>query len=275
MTRINRGKTTWTVVLILVSLLSLTALTVALSNRGVSGSVAGIMNFEISEGGALLFESGGVDGQRTTIATFLLAASSDWYDSGITLQPGERATVQATGHVSTAIHHIVDAARNDSVPRYEWTGPRGIVLKNEYSHLRDQLVTPSANIGTPVFCLVPTTNQAGVARPSLQSNRRPNTDIYPIFSGGQAGRARVSNMTSAPVSLWFIVNDLVFDVEIQEDNWKADARKRLTGYRSGEEPNIAVDRQWDELAASGRAYRLWHDDNSGSYLIAVEVESVP
>lgn len=72
-------------------------------------------------------------GKEETLS-FLLAASSPWAAPAapdkFKVEKGEMLHIRASGRVNLAVHHLVDAANKDDLPRHFWVGPEGMNEEN-------------------------------------------------------------------------------------------------------------------------------------------------
>ncbi|MCP4651971.1 MAG: hypothetical protein GY858_01110, partial [Candidatus Omnitrophica bacterium] len=58
----------------------------------------------------------------------LVPANEPWINSGVVIKPGQKIIMHASGRVNLAVHRLVDSAKVDIPPTYNWNGPEGIEI---------------------------------------------------------------------------------------------------------------------------------------------------
>lgn len=243
---------------------------VALALRGGSMTAKGTslaeeVRIEFPAPGTTLIK---VNGQPDK-ASYLLAASDLWANTGLVLKPGQGVSVTASGRANLAVHRLIDAAVQDVRPRQGWMGPGGggasaPEVKDTYR--RDLKIAPKSQDGVLLACL----HKQGEDLPG-KDNPKPSNLIVVGDSGV------VVNSFSEPRTIWFVINDAVLDdsdvsrrayLEIEKDNdQKVDARP--DGFREHDPKNPqswSPKERWKNIVEL-QYWNLWYDDNMGFYQI--------
>jgi hypothetical protein len=212
---------------------------------------------------------------RPDKASYLLAASDLWADTGLSLRPGQTLSISASGRANLAVHRLIEAAILDVHPRHGWVGPdgnsAGTVVAESIDFQRDDLkIIP----GLPHGILLAFLHAAGEVPPS-KYNPRPSGSIVVVGASGS-----LKNDSAVPRNLWLVMNDAVLD---------ASERSRLAylGIEGREDSTIettpkrtrpilisSAAREWTPLqhwlhVRNNNYWNLWYDDNVGFYQVHV------
>lgn len=206
-------------------------------------------NLEVSftDSGATIIKKSG----ETYKAQFLLPASSTWTDTGIDIPPRATVNFRASGRVHLAIHKLIQSANNDSLPLFNWLGPRGAPYQSTRQldkARRSLLIENKANIGAIIGFFKKSTDI-----PPGPSNHRPKGKFIVDLSDGG-----FKNDSDEKVRLWLVVNDMYLD----PNNIQA-SKDAYIGKDKKKEP------MWNYIESKDY-WHIWFDDNIGHYLVQVE-----
>lgn len=218
------------------------------------------------------------DGKETYVIALSPNGSYDspWVNTGIELRTGDRVRVRASGRISLAFHHIVEAANGDTVPSHPWIGPEGLDPKSKYPlrNLRKVddyrargLLMPDASWG----CLLGQISATGpTTRPS-----EPEKVI-------KVGKDLTLGIEQKG-SLYLTVNEIWLDASMI-DIYAPPLADSGDDYYDGEvtpgnpttKPNGRTVRsmrdRFQKLIVDKYYWGVWYDDNAGSFAVVVEVE---
>ena len=79
-----------------------------------------------------------VKSEDKDVIYWLFNTADLWANSGIEVQKGDILTIRASGSSFTAIHHLVDASKQNYVPQDKWVGTEGHSKDNPRDLLRAQ-----------------------------------------------------------------------------------------------------------------------------------------
>lgn len=69
--------------------------------------------------------------EEVELTYWLFNTSELWANSGIKVKKGDILTIRASGKNNTSIHHLVNSAHNNMIPRYKWVGTEGEVRQRQ------------------------------------------------------------------------------------------------------------------------------------------------
>lgn len=128
-----------------------------------------------------------------------------WANSGIKVEKGDELTIRASGASYTAIHHLVDAARDNSNPYDQWVGTEGLKQEDPRDKLRAEFrINKSCDEGTLMMQIIPE-DSIGKERDWMEG--KPN-----FYKGKYVeiiGKERINLKISESGILHFAVNDIV------------------------------------------------------------------
>ena len=178
--------------------------------------------------------------------------NSPWTDTGIRIPKRKDVSVHASGKATMAIHHIVNSANSiDNSPPYNpWVGPDGldvakILPKRSTRDIDDtrsrHLIYPHADQG----CLL-----------GFISDRQPSVREDPRQIIHIGSSANIEAKEHRGGTLWLAVNEVWLDTAT------------LDSLAIHEPQNRGQYAALDSLDY----YSAWFDDNSGGYLVVVEIK---
>ncbi|MCE9609881.1 MAG: hypothetical protein K8R23_06690 [Chthoniobacter sp.] len=146
-----------------------------------------------------------------------VAASKLWYNTRIKIPPGGAVTLEAWGVVNLAVHRLVTAAIDDTIPHQPWVGPHGVTLGANGADVpkkdtaREKLILHRKEGELPRYglllaCLVPS-NAPDSDRPGKHNPRPSKFHIYEFDDKDDP----IRNSSSETCELWLVVNDVVLD----------------------------------------------------------------
>ncbi|MCD9188951.1 MAG: hypothetical protein LUM44_21215 [Pyrinomonadaceae bacterium] len=255
----SSGKTFWDLVYFLltdkngfIKLVVITSLSVLviLSLGGLLYWKLGSRNLEIiNTGGGVIYKIGNEEH-----LTFLLSAAAPW-DSpkGFKVEKGDKLKIQASGRVNLAVHHLVDAAINDTYPPLLWSDPDGMPIDklNDKDKLRlGGLLVANQPYGALVVGFSP------------DLNTKPSSENIKLVGKNWEGTVEVSGV------LWFAVNDIYLDLKTFESNPDKDKEFQKMYEATDKSGTRTSKRSWEEIR-SDKYWNLWFDDNIGDFMITV------
>jgi hypothetical protein len=181
--------------------------------------------------------------------TYLLSASTVWAPTGIWISDQHDVLIRASGSVNLAFHRLVEAAVRDTLPPQPWIEPDGLIDESRLSEKaikrKPALIyrRPNAHYGTLI---------AGVS----SDKDTPPTDPHDMWEVGKEWR----DVPRKSGYLFFVVNDALLDSSMQAIYELPDKNGTRTSERS-----------FSEILTMGY-FKLWFDDNAGSFLITVDME---
>lgn len=169
---------------------------------------------------------------------------SAWIDTGIRIEQGKKVTIIASGKVCLAFHHMRQGEYVDKPPPQPWVDPDGLSAEFPPRTIREEE-------GTRAQLKVAKALQYGrvigvISEPDLSGKPRDTTTILDIGKKATFKSKQTGN-------LWLTVNDIWLD--------------ELTVQKITDK-----DTKWKELIATQKYWNVWYDDNSGSFLVSIEIE---
>ena len=208
-------------------------------------------------------------------ASYLLAASDLWADTGLILQPHQSIAIVASGRANLAFHCLVAAARNDVFPCHGWVGPAGGsgqgATGKESCRARLRIV-PKAGYGALLAYL----HKKGDPPPGKE-NSRPS----PINVIGESGS--ITNDSDVPRSLWLVINDAVLfpndeasklaylEVENMADTKINRRPSKFKSYDKDVPESWTILEHWRYIETH-QYWNVWFDDNVGFYQIQIDYQ---
>ena len=199
-----------------------------------------------------------LENNRLKKAEFLLTSSKCWINTGINIPSNAKIKFSVSGSATLGIHHIVDGANNDIKPISDWIDYEGTDFKK--TRLKDwdrDFVFNKAGFGQIISFF----HKAGDPTPG-KNNMSPNgMVIIGQSSGGSLIQSPANSST-----LWLTVNDEVLDFSNLNK-----AKEQYLGKRKGKERE-KWSKHFDAYIVKEDFWDLWFKDNSGQYLIKLEIE---
>ncbi len=262
-------------------------------------------DFQTNAWGAMMIRT-----EEKDITYWLFNTAELWANSGIQVEEGDVLTIRASGRTHTAVHHLVDNARRNSLLADPWSDTEGFEHKESQ---RDRLRAKWRIIPhKPQDALI-----MWVAPPEAALEETPDKSrLYLIgkertnFRVAQSGELRfaVNDIVLTPGNIYNMVVDHLKTIAKSDSKYKdelktlsskpeylitRDTVKTLFKHLAGNTPNLKK-LYWDNRTASyafgtypGSSkneidsnemsyyndidYRnAWYDDNIGSFLIVIE-----
>lgn len=221
-------------------------------------------------------------------AFYLLPASKMWANTGITLEPGQKISITASGYVNLAFHRLSNSAVNDEQPRHSWIGPDGGELNkpSEYDHMRKKnLIDTRSSFGKLLAVLVP----SGAPTPGPRCPRPENIQVVGSHNDNIVNQSGKNSM------LWLVVNDtyLIDDslsmnayignekalrnkvlevskdtIDVLRESVPKDSLENYIINRIELEKKSKRDK-WYQIRDE-QYWHMWWDDNIGFYLVQIK-----
>jgi hypothetical protein len=203
-------------------------------------------------------------GDRPSKALVLLSASQPWADTGLTVLPGQKISITASGLANLAIHRLVEAADKDERPRHGWAGPEGGEPKNEKAvdrFRRALRIEPRVAYG----CLLAYVRPVGEPDPGKEFPRPPGIHVI-----GRNGELTYADSKSRMGTLFLTANDAVArDDPESERAYVTDQAALNATYGPGRVTVDNLRERWRRLR-DANYWEVWFDDNVGEYLVQVD-----
>ncbi len=145
---------------------------------------------------------------KKQVCYFLLNSSQLWAETGIQVEEGDLVSVYASGAINTAIHHVVHAADNDTLPDFDWSGPGGVTKKISYNEqpadyiALKYMVQPSANQSALLMMVADRNGYENYTTDTARSHTYFRNDIITIGEGKAKIRINQNGL------LYFCVNEV-------------------------------------------------------------------
>jgi len=239
-----------------------------------------------------------VENEETEVIYWLFNTAELWSNSGIKVNEGDILTIRASGKSHTAIHHLVEEAKDNKELTDKWVGTDGgekriinpeekrDILRMKYrifankpqDALLMQVVTEDIDFSTKIDSVFESYLRFDYITPpskfDIQEHRK---NFYFI------GKERINLRINQRGILHFAVNDIVLtrpiiDAMIKENNdsirdrdWKEYNKKY---FKFGPYPDslktLTQDKNEMHYYKDNNYYNAWIEDNVGSFLIIVE-----
>ncbi|MCW5211548.1 hypothetical protein VU04_01385 [Desulfobulbus sp. TB] len=198
-----------------------------------------------------------------SISYILVPANKLWINSGITIQPGQKITMRASGYINLAIHRLISSANTDVLPPYSWSDTTGTVLDGTrplYKRREELLIEKRALLGQLLYVAVRDSEV-----PPSQNNPRP--ERIRILKSGDCYK----NESKVRETFYFTVNE-----KLVENSQKA--RLAFIGknqkevddtYGSGVITRKQLEERFNKIIEQGY-WTVWFDDNIGQFLVEIK-----
>lgn len=143
-----------------------------------------------------------------------------WANSGIEVEAGDILTIRASGRTNTSIHHLVNAAQQNSIPRYKWVGTEG--RERAYNTRTKYRIYPMRNPDALIMQIIPTQDAKEDAQnwnnsgeylhmnyPDLKSSESAAEQQRRIDRFYYIGKERTDLIILQDGTLHFAVNDII------------------------------------------------------------------
>lgn len=174
-----------------------------------------------------------IKSEKGEVSYWLFNTASLWANSGIPVERGDIITIRSSGKYHSAIHHLYDAAKYNTVLKEEWIGSEGL-LDNPDDKSGDQersrfRIFPGLPSGALVM-------QVANNKPfDTPKDKDANPDNF-YYIGKESQHIYINN----PGTLYFAVNDIVLNESIITEMLKTSVRgsdkyKGVTNFRDSVE----------------------------------------
>ncbi len=201
--------------------------------------------------------------QNLGIRYVLVPSSKLWVNSGITIEPGEKISMHASGYVNLAVHRLVDSAKIDLPPSYHWSGPEGIEIGKNlplYHRREDLLIEKRALPGQLIYAAVRNTEV-----PPSKKNPRPKR-MNTLSSDNY-----YTNKSDERETLYFTINEKLIEnspeAKLAFVGKNQDEIDRT--YGPGKITLEDLETQFNNIITN-RYWTVWFDDNIGQFLIEIK-----
>ncbi len=143
-----------------------------------------------------------IKSENNEVSYWLFNTATVWADSGISVNEGDILTIRASGKSNTAIHHLYDAAKDNTEIVDDWVGTEGEPDKQERekdNYRRRYRIFPNMNSGALVM-------QVARGNEFFDSPRAGDPEDFYFI-----GRERQNIVINNPGTLHFAVNDIILD----------------------------------------------------------------
>jgi hypothetical protein len=245
------------------------------------------------------FEASASHGSTTSL---MVPASQLWVKSGMNVALNDIVRLRVSGAVNMAAHRLQWSSLMDTPPEPPWVFYPGQPLHNTgVDSDRDEGTLSKDPIGTLLMYVATSTEP----EPS-ESNPRPKAgELMRIATQGSSTEWVQTPPMNKAGQLYFVVNDVVADRRDLYIPSRSGLEKKAKIYASMREALISNTRfriekgeskelgeyfghhlgvaadpnalerfyadEWERLQEQGGANRLWYDDNTGAYLVTIEV----
>lgn len=205
-------------------------------------------------------------GDQLQSAVVLVPSSQLWVDTGITVSPGQKLRITASGQINLGVHRLVQAAIDDVKPKLPWIGPSGGDYREGspiYVRRKQLLVEPNAPLG----CLLGYVRPQGEPDPT-KSYPRPDG----IFQVGKNVDYVYNDPRGRKGKLFLVINDnVLINDEISHESYTASQKELDENYGPGKYKAEDLDHTWNRLV-SDQYWDIWYDDNIGQFLVQLTFE---
>lgn len=160
--------------------------------------------------------------ENKNVSYFLLSSSELWANSGIHVKKGETLTIKSSGKKHSAIHHLVNIAKNNKPNSHDpWVGSEGFSEDFDKREDRDReraryRIFPKTNQDILLLQIVPDDNRKPVDRPDgLVYNSREKRFVRECCQNTflVVGNKMDNIHVDIDGTLYFAINDIVLDDE--------------------------------------------------------------
>lgn len=206
--------------------------------------------------GATTFKS-----EKSEVSYWLYNTALLWASSGINVKKGDIISIRSSGKFNTALHHLYDNAKNNTIPEDEWIGPEGVIddpAKHPGSYYRRKhRIFPGMPTGALVMQVV--RNKPFDTPEDVNENHQfANPDDF-YFIGGERENIYINN----PGTLYFCVNDIIFNDRTIREMFVESIREKNSSFNPDAflKKGLIVqsDRTTDDIAALAAEYQRVFD----------------
>lgn len=139
-----------------------------------------------------------------------------WANSGIEVEKGDELTIYASGASYTAIHHLVDASRDNSQPYDSWVNTEGQKKTETRDSLRAQyrIINKDCDEGTLLMKIVDKDSVERIKDKDASSKLLGKEDVEII------GKGRSNLRVSKSGVLHFAVNDIILTNDVLNEMYE-------------------------------------------------------
>lgn len=147
------------------------------------------------------------------VTYWLFNTAEMWANTGIPVKENDILTIRTSGAWHTAIHHLVDDARSNSVLRDDWIGSDGGVKSAPNDSFRSKFKISQRDIdGVMLMAVFPDDKQNG--HQTLNQGMENKKDFFQAIDSGEIdiyriGRERVDVRILSDGILHFAVNEII------------------------------------------------------------------
>lgn len=154
--------------------------------------------------GATTFKS-----EKSEVSYWLYNTALFWASSGISVEEGDIISIRSSGKFNTALHHLYDNAKNNTIPEDEWIGPEGVKDDPEKHpgsyYRRRHRIFPGMPTGALVM-QVARNKPFDTPDDYDENDQSAQADNF-YFIGGERENIYINH----PGTLYFCLNDIVFN----------------------------------------------------------------
>ena len=213
-----------------------------------------------------------IQNEDNEVIYWLFNSADLWANSGIKVKKDDVISVRTSGAMHSAIHHLVDAANENSVLQDRWLNPMG---GNNSEKARDKKrsefrISPNHGFNVILMQVIPEDVE-------LKQDNKFQAPFYPYLDGRPSGNDIIPDIYVIGAGrekltirkdgvLHFAVNDIVLTPRIIKSMTTKYSAKDL---ELGESPQDANKTEL-EYYQDQKFVDAWYVDNVGSYLIVIE-----
>lgn len=214
-----------------------------------------------------------IENENKDVIYWLFNSADLWANSGIEVKAGDVISVQTSGSFHTAIHHLVDEAKNNVTLSEPWMLPSGGVLDSPKNSARSEFriaATDAPNVILMQVIPAGYENRYGNVKKWNRMLQEMDTNNYwtEMYIAGEnadiyvIGTERRNIRIQTDGILHFAVNDIALTPGVIEKMERKMERKDDLGLKTGELKSYKDNKFID----------AWFVDNVGSFLVAIERE---
>lgn len=166
-----------------------------------------------------------VKSEKSEVSYWLFNTAILWSNSGISVEKGDVISIRCSGKFHTAMHHVYEAAKNNTKLPEEWIGPEGVKddPTNKIGSYQRQRYRIFPGMPTGALVMQVAANKPFDTPKDSVDGRQADLDNF-YFIGGERENMYINN----PGTLYFAVNDIVFNDDIIKDMLIESIREKTT-----------------------------------------------
>ena len=191
-----------------------------------------------------------VKNEDKDVIYWLFNSADLWANSGIEVKEGDELTIRASGASYTAIHHLVDASKDNKIPEDKWVDTEG------------QRKTNARDLERGKYRISPTSVEGILLMQVIPSNYQNNSDDWlsndktkNFLVNGQIeiiGKERRNLRISQDGILHFAVNDIVLTDSILELMYRQYIKEVVRLDKLNSSDTTSIFKMFDELGSGDR-----------------------